>query len=303
MESHFRNTLRSNEINYDEGLDPAMLVKIDAFSLQIYIQNYLLSHSGSGEGTSYKYKNEVAKDRQIFLKMMPDKKEIELPVFTPDLTPHKYMNQVMTELKRLSREAWAHDHVTIWLHDKLLKQNLFRRPEFDTDSKRPDPCLVIKKTGRMTKDRFERTFLCPFEPDIDAEQVCVQFRRFLRFLQQNLGRSRILNVMTGYHTTLIKKSKTQAVVDTYTLTTPVQLGIHPVIHEYVRNFAPNQMFTIHLGNPLPGLMTLDNYVRNDSNPNEPPIIISDSSKSIIDETEDEAVNMDRYNNRQGTLYD
>ena len=280
-----------------------MLVKIDAFSLQIYILNFLLSNSSSGEGTTYKYKNEIARDKATFLKMMPDKKEIDLPVYTPDLTPYQYMNQVMSELKKLSRETWAHDHFTIWLHDKILKQNLFRRPEFDNDSKRPDPCLVIKKSGRMTKDKFERTFLCPFEPDVDAEQVAIQFRRLLRFLQQNLGRSRVMNIMTGYHSTLIKKSKTQAVIDTFTLTTPVQLGIHPVIHEYIRNLAPNRMFTVHLGNPLPGLMTLDNYVQNDSEPNEPPIIISDSSKSILDETENEVVNMDRYNNLQGTMYD
>ena len=283
-----------------------MLVKLDAFSLQLYINAFLLSHSSSGETFNYVYPKEVDKERLAFLKLMPEGKSVELPVYTPDLTPHMYMNQVMAQLKKLNGSIWAHNHFTIWLHDLLIKQNLFRRTEFDPDlhaERRPDPCIVIKKTGRMKKDRSERTYLSSFEPDLNAEEICVELRRFLRFLHKNLGKSRLLNVITGYHTTITKKSKTQIDIDTFTITTPLQLDIHGTIQEYIRNFAPNRMFTIHLGNPLPGLLTLDNYVKNDANPNEPPILITQSPKSVQDEDETEVVNIDRYNTRSGSLYE
>ena len=182
MENKFRSTLRSSQVDFDEGLDPDMLVKLDSFSLQLYISAFLISHSSSGETFNYTYKNDVDKERQAFIAKLPDGKDLELPLFTPDLTPNKYMNQFMAILKKLSRDIWAHDHFPIWLHDRLIKQNLFRRSEFESgpnSEKRPDPCLVIKKTGRMSKDKYDRTFLSAFEPDLNAEEVCVELRRFL----------------------------------------------------------------------------------------------------------------------------
>ena len=296
VESQFSNVIRTNEINFDEGLEPDFLLKTDAFALQIYIQAYLISHSSSGEDFTFTYSNSVAKQRAAFVKKnFPDAKEIDIPVFAPDLSPNQYMNRVMRALKNLPDNLWDDKFMPLWLHDRLITQNLFRRHEYEEDDhKRPDPCLVIKMEGRK-KDQYDRTFLAPFAPDIDTEQVCVELRRFLRFLSQQLGKSRLLNVITGYHSTLSRKSKTQVTLDTYVITTPLQLGIHAPVQRYVREFSPNRLFTIHLGHPLPGLTTLDNYVNRPGEITEPPQIDIPSPVKAQDETIEQTINLDRYN--------
>ena len=241
-----------------------------------------------------------ARKRSEFDTLIPDDGKFTLPKFTPDLSPHDYMNQVMRKLKRIPEEVWANDFFIPWLHDLILEQNLFTRTEFEENQtdKRPDPCLVLKavKKGRGAKDTYLRTFLAAFQPDIDPEQVSIEIRRFLRFLHQRLGKSRTLNVVTGYHTTLTRKTKTQMEIDVYCLSTPLQLGIRSIIQSYIREFSPNRFYTLHLGAPLPGLSPLKNYVANQNRTNDPPILITQSTPPPSEiETIDQVVNIDRYN--------
>ena len=275
---------------------------MDAFSLQIYLQHFLLSHSAGCEHWQYTYKNQVEKQRKKFLEEFLDAKDFKLPVYTPDLTPHQYMDQVLKKLKKIPSEIWAHDHFIPWLHDLILDQNLFARTEFDqaqNEQQKPDPCIVTRaqKRNRKMKEKYGRSFLAVFEPDIDPEQACTEIRRLIRFFHQELGRTRILNLVTGYHTTLTRKSTTKIEIDTFCLATPAQLGIHGTIQKYIRDFSPNRLFTLHLGDPLPGLMTLDKYVLPQAHAAEPPILISQSSDEIQNETQDETVAIDRYNKK------
>jgi len=271
---------------------------MDAFSLQIYLQHFLIVHSAGCEHWTYTYKNQIEKQRLEFVKTVP---EFKLPIFTPDLSPHQYMDTVIRVLKRLPAKTWAHDHFLLWLHDEILDQNLFTRTEFESDQKsiRPDPCLVVKTDKKIKgkKEKYTRSFLSCFEDDLDPEQVCMEIRRFIRFLHQELGRTRILNTVTGYHTTLTRKTKTQIDIETFCLATPVQLGIHGVIQKYIRDFSPNRLFTIHLGDPLPGLMMLDKYIVPQQHPSEPPILISQSSDEVQNETVEETASIDRYNKK------
>lgn len=273
---------------------------MDLFSLQIYLNHFLISHSGGGEHWQYTYKNQVEKQRKTFLEAFPVTNEFKLPVYTPDLSPHQYMDQVLKQLRRLPAKMWAHDHFIPWLHDLILNQNLFTRTEFDQkQDKKPDPCITtkIQKRGRRLKEQYSRTFLAGFEADIDPEQACMEIRRLLRFFHQELGRTRVLNLITGYHTTLTRKSKTKIEVETYCLTTPAQLGIHGTIQKYIREFSPNRLFTLHLGDPLPGLMTLDKYISPRAHPAEPPILISQSTGEPENETLDDTISIDRYNKK------
>ena len=278
-----------------------MLVKVDSFALQIYLQHFLISHSSGGEHFSYIYRDAMkARKRAEFDNLIPDGGLFTLPKFTPDLSPHDYMNQVMRQLKRIPDEVWESDFFIPWLHDLFLEQNLFSRTEFDENQKdkRPDPCVVVKgpKKGRGSKDTYIRTFLAAFEPDIDPEQVSIEIRRFLRFLHQQLGKSRTLNIFTGYHLTLTRKSKTQMEIDVFCISTPLQLGVHTILQNYIREFAPNRLYTLHLGAPLPGLSTLENYVSNQNRTNDPPILITQSPHPPVEnESIDQVVNMDRYN--------
>ena len=130
---------------------------------------------------------------------------------------------------------WANRVFPIWVHDLLLTQNLFRRTEFVTspNRKRPDPCTVVKKGGKQ-KDEYNRTFLHTFDDDIDTEQVCIQLRRFLRYLHQKLGKYRLLNLVTGYHSVITKRSKTMIDLETYMLVTPLQLDVHSDIWSRLR---------------------------------------------------------------------
>ena len=278
-----------------------MLVKIDTFALQIYLQHFLISHSSGGEHFNYVYRDTMKiKKRTEFDTLIPEGSKFTLPKFTPDLSPHDYMNQVMKKLKKFPDEVWENEFFIPWLHDLILDQNLFARTEFDENQKdkRPDPCLVFKsaKKSRGAKDTYLRTFLAAFQPDIDPEQVSIEIRRFLRFLHQQLGKSRTLNIITGYHITLTRKSKTQMDVDVFCIATPLQLGVHAIIQSYVRDFSPNRLFTLHLGAPLPGLSPLENYVANQNRTNDPPILITQSpSLPVEHENIEQVVNMDRYN--------
>ena len=301
VENRFTNTIRATEINFDDGIDPEMLVKVDTFALQIYLQHFLLSHSSGGEHFSYIYRDAMKiKKRNEFDALIPEVNLFTLPKFTPDLSPHDYMNQVMRKLKRIPDEAWQNEFFIPWLHDLILSQNLFSRTEFDENQtdKRPDPCLVIKsnKKSRGAKDTYSRAFLAAFQPDIDPEQVSIEIRRFLRFLHQQLSKSRILNILTGYHINLTRKTKTQMEIDVFCLATPLQLGVHTIIQSYVRDFSPNRLYTLHLGAPLPGLSPLENYVANPNRTNDPPILITQNTLPPVEnESIDQVVNMDRYN--------
>ena len=275
---------------------------MDAFSLQVYLQHFLVSHSSGCEHWQYTYKNQVEKQRQKFVTEFTGASDFKLPVYTPDLTPHQYMDQVIKTLKKIPANIWAHKHFIPWLHDIILAQNLFSRTEFvqeNPENRKPDPCIVTRsqKRARKVQEKYKRVFLAAFEPDIDPEQVCMEIRRLLRYLHQELGRTRILNVITGYHTTLTRKSKNKIEVDTFCIATPAQLGIHGTIQRYIRDFSPNRLFTMHLGDPLPGLMTLDKYIAPQAHSAEPPILISQSTGEAENETLDETISIDRYNKK------
>ena len=95
VEHHFQNIIQNSEVNYDEGIDPELLLKMDAISLQFYLQHFLLAHSGGNEHWNFVYKKDFTKHRKDFLKLLPGSIDLQLPLYTPDLTPHQYMDKVI----------------------------------------------------------------------------------------------------------------------------------------------------------------------------------------------------------------
>lgn len=210
------------------------------------------------------------------------------------MTPNEYMKKVMGTLSRLGEECWAHKAFPLWLHDKLDDQNLFRRNEFahGPERKRPDPCTV-SKMGQKRGLEYDRRFLHCFQDDIDTEKACVELRKFLRYIHQKLGQSRLLNLVTGYHSVVTKRSKTQIDLSTYVIATPLQLDINTDIQMYMREFMPNKMVTLHFGTQIPGLDPI-------SRPNDKTLIAplevpTTEHKPVEEEEENESLNKDLYN--------
>ena len=234
--------------------------------------------------------------RKLILKF-PDSLDIDIPTYTPDMTPGEYMKKVMGTLSKLGEQVWAHKTFPIWLHDKLDEQNLFRRTEFahGQERKRPDPCTVTKGKNNKGFD-YNRQFLHCFQDDIDTEKVCVELRKFLRYLHQKLGRNRLLNIVTGYHSVVTKRSKTQVDISTYIIATPLQLDINADIQMYIRNFMPNKMVTLHFGTQIPGLDPLSRP--EDKSLIAPLDVPSDMTKPVEDENSAETRNKELLNKYQ-----
>ena len=200
----------------------------------------------------------------------------------------------MGQLSLLGDHSWANKVFPVWLHDKLIEQNLFRRTEFASsqDRKRPDPCTV-KKLGPKKGFEYNRQFLHCFQEDINTEHVCIELRKFLRYIHQKLGKTRLLNLQTGYHSVLTKRSKTQVDLDTYIIATPLQLDINPDIQTYIRNFMPNKLVTLHFGTQVPGLDPIQ--PPNDRTLVAPLDIPEFESKPVEDETDNESKLKDAFN--------
>ena len=274
-------------------MGPDTLLEFDAFCLNLYIQSFLLAHSAGMENFSNDPKSEVENQIRKLVRKN-DLEEFMIPTFTPNQTPAEYMNTVMSALNRVGAIAWANRVFPIWIHDKLLEQNLFRRTEFQNPNRiRPDPCTVVKK-GPKKKDEYNRTFLHTFDDDIDTESVCIELRRFLRYLHQKLGKSRLLNLVTGYHSVLTKRSKTMVDLDTYVIVTPLQLDIHADIQKYVRELMPNKLVTLHFGTQMPGLDPLSRPT-DDRTLVAPPMIPEGYNKPVEHETEEDSRRKDQEN--------
>ena len=274
-------------------MSPEILLEFDAFNLNLYIQSFLLSHSAGLENYNNDPKSEVANQIRKMINRFPNS-NIAIPTFTPNQTPAQYMNSVMTALNEAGDE-WGNRVFPIWLHDLLLSQNLFRRAEFveSPNRKRPDPCAVIKK-GNRKRDEYVRTFLHTFDDDINTEHVCIQLRRFLRYLHQKLGKYRLLNLVTGYHSVITKRSKTMIDLETFVITTPLQLDVHADIQKYVREKMPNKLVTVHFGTQIPGLSPIQRS-ESDRTLVAPPILPEISINRVERETEAESRLKDQEN--------
>ena len=246
------------------------------------------------ENFSNETTTEVENQKRKLIRKFPDSQDIDIPTFTPNLTPSEYMRSVMGRLNLLGEKSWADKTFPLWLHDKLIDQNLFRRAEFapSQDRKRPDPCTV-KKLGPKQGFEYNRQFLHCFQDDIDTENVCIELRKFLRYIHQKLGKTRLLNLQTGYHSVVTKRSKTQIDLDTYIIATPLQLDINPDIQTYVRNFMPNKMITLHFGTQIPGLDPIQ--PQSDKTLVAPIDVPNISIKPVENETDEETRAKDAFN--------